>query len=661
MAGGTWKLRDWRPPRWGVVTAVALALATVLAVAYDDNWLKAPIERRVAAVTGRHFDIGGDLDVSLGRAIGVDAVGVSLGNADWAKNPVMARARRVQVDIDPWPLLRGRLDVTRIALDKPELLLERNTRGEANWRFGRERPKRSGTTIRALSIRQGTLRVREPSLHTDLKLAVDTEERDASDGYAPIVARGTGRYRNEAFRLHGRLDSPLKLLRRGDGYRLDLTASAGQTQLHAYGTLEAPIDPARFAVRADASGQNLADLYRLIGIAAPETPPYRVTGRLSHEGDVWHYSGFAGKVGDSDMAGDVSLDMGGKRPSVQARLYSSHLDFDDLGGLIGAPPDTKPGETASPEQRVAAQEKSASPRLLPDKPYNLEKLRSLDAVVQLKADRVDAQKLPIEAIDGRMRLEDGLLLIDPLDVAIAGGHMTGNIRLDARHNPIATQADLRLQDVEVPKLMPRISAKGFGRIAGQARLAGRGNSVAKMLATADGEVGAVMGSGAMSNLVLELAGLDVAESLILMLSKDKTVPVRCAYTDLAVADGVATAQSMALDTTDTVIVGSGTIDLADERLDLELKARPKDISPVSLRGPLDVDGTFKDPGFHPQPARLAGRVAAAAALFAITPPAALLALFETGPGKDLDCAGKTKAVAQAEDASQAEAVTRPKT
>jgi AsmA family protein len=654
MAGGTRKLRDWRPPRWGVVGALALALIAGIALAYDDNWLKAPIERRVAAVTGRHFEIGGDLDVSLGRAIGVDAVGIALGNADWAKNPVMARAQRIQVDIDPWPLFRGRLDVTRIALDKPELLLERNARGEANWRFDPKRPKRSSTTIRALSIRDGTLRVREPTLHTDLRLAVETERRDAKDGYAPIVARGTGRYRNEPFELHGRLDSPLQLLRRGEGYRLDLTASAGETRLHAYGTLDAPIDPNRFAVRADASGQDLADLYRLIGIAAPETPPYRVTGRLSHEGDVWRYSGFAGKVGDSDMAGDVTLDVGGERPSVHARLHSRRLDFDDLGGLIGAPPDTKPGETASPEQRVEAQEKSASPRLLPDKPYNLEKLRSLDAVVQLKAEHVDAQKLPIEAIDGRMQLEDGLLLIEPLDVAIAGGHMTGNIRLDARQNPIATQTDLRLQDVEVPKLMPRINPKGFGRIAGQARLAGRGNSVAKMLATADGEVGAVMGSGEMSNLVLELAGLDVAESLILLL-KDKTVPVRCAYTDLAVADGVATARSMALDTTDTVVVGSGTIDLADERLDLELKARPKDISPVSLRGPLDVDGTFKDPGFHPQPARLAGRVAAAAALFAIAPPAALLALFETGPGKDLDCAGKTKAVAQAG------AVTRPKT
>ena len=642
MAGGTWKLRDWRPPRWGVVTAVALALVAVLAVAYDDNWLKLPIERRVAAVTGRHFEIGGDLDVSLGRAISVDAAGVSLGNADWAKNPVMARAQRVRVDIDPWPLLRGRLDVTRVALDKPEVLLERNTRGEANWRFDRERPKRSATTIRALSIRQGTLRVREPSLHTDLKLAVDTEERDASDGYAPIVARGTGRYRNEAFRLHGRLDSPLKLLRRGDGYRLDLTASAGQTQLHAYGTLEAPIDPGRFAVRADASGQDLAELYRLIGIAAPETPPYRVTGRLSHEGDVWHYSGFAGKVGDSDMAGDVSLDMGGKRPSVQARLYSSHLDFDDLGGLIGAPPDTKPGETASPEQRVEAQEKSASPRLLPDKPYNLEKLRSLDAVVQLKAERVDAQKLPIEAIDSRMRLEDGLLRIEPLDVSIAGGHMTGNIRLDARQNPIATRTDLRLRGVELPKLLPRVAPEGIGQIAGRARLEGHGNSVAGMLATADGDLGIVMGSGRISNLTLELVGLDVAEAVKFLVGKDKTVPVRCAYTDLTVADGVAKTRSLAFDTTDTVIVGSGTIDLRDEKLDLELKPRPKDISPISLRGPLEVTGTFKDPEFLPKPAPLAGRVAAAAALFAIAPPAALLALFETGPGKDRDCSDPTE-------------------
>ena len=132
------------------------------------------------------------------------------------------------------------------------------------------------------------------------------------------------------------------------------------------------------------------------------------------------------------------------------------------------------------------------------------------------------------------------------------------------------------------------------------------------------------------------------------MGKDKTVPIRCAYTDLTVADGVAKTRSLAFDTTDTVIVGSGTIDLRDEKLDLELKPRPKDISPISLRGPLEVTGTFKDPEFLPKPAPLAGRVAAAAALFAIAPPAALLALFETGPGKDRDCSDPTEPAARKE-------------
>ena len=140
---------------------------------------------------------------------------------------------------------------------------------------------------------------------------------------------------------------------------------------------------------------------------------------------------------DKHALRDVSIDIGGERPLLRARLYSSNLDFDDLGGLIGVPPDTRAGETASPEQRAEAQAKAASPRVLPDAPYNLEKLRSVDAIVQLKAERVDARRLPIEAIDTRLRLEDGLLRIDPLDVAIAGGRMTGNIRLDARRNPIA--------------------------------------------------------------------------------------------------------------------------------------------------------------------------------------------------------------------------------
>jgi uncharacterized protein involved in outer membrane biogenesis len=104
-----------------------------------------------------------------------------------------------------------------------------------------------------------------------------------------------------------------------------------------------------------------------------------------------------------------------------------------------------------------------------------------------------------------------------------------------------------------------------------------------------------------------------------------------------VKDGVMTTKGLAFDTSDTAVFGQGDIDMRNEALRLRLVPQPKDMSPVTLRVPLKIGGTFKDPSFLPEPAPLLARGAAAAALYAIAPPAALLALIETGPGKNIDC------------------------
>jgi hypothetical protein len=73
------------------------------------------------------------------------------------------------------------------------------------------------------------------------------------------------------------------------------------------------------------------------------------------------------------------------------------------------------------------------------------------------------------------------------------------------------------------------------------------------------------------------------------------------------------------------------------------------MSLISLRVPLEVRGTFKDPTLSPQPGPLVARAALAAALYAIAPPAALLALIETGPGEDVGCRQHTQGHASRED------------
>lgn len=101
-----------------------------------------------------------------------------------------------------------------------------------------------------------------------------------------------------------------------------------------------------------------------------------------------------------------------------------------------------------------------------------------------------------------------------------------------------------------------------------------------------------------------------------------------------------TSQQLAFDTTDTLILGEGTVDLKQEKLDLLLRPRPKDISILALRSPLRIGGTFKDPSFRPDFKALGLRGAIALTLGSIAPPAALLATIETGPGEDSNCGGR---------------------
>jgi uncharacterized protein involved in outer membrane biogenesis len=280
--------------------------------------------------------------------------------------------------------------------------------------------------------------------------------------------------------------------------------------------------------------------------------------------------------------------------------------------------------------------------VLPDKPYDLGKLRSMDADVRLKAHRINAPSLPLDDMDAHLKLNDGIVELVPLNFGVAGGDIRSTIRMDAREALIRTRAQVSARRLNLSKLFPdaKLTQDAVGLIGGDIAIAGTGNSIAAMLGSADGDIALGMGHGQISNLLMELAGIDIAEALKFLLTKDRKVPIRCAFGDFAVKDGLMQSRALAFDTEDTIIVGQGNISLKDETLDLELRPRPKDRSILALRSPLVVGGTFKDPSFHPDFKRLGLRGALAVTLGSIAPPAALLATLELGPGKDSSCGGK---------------------
>ena len=159
---------------------------------------------------------------------------------------------------------------------------------------------------------------------------------------------------------------------------------------------------------------------------------------------------------------------------------------------------------------------------------------------------------------------------------------------------------------------------------------GEGRSTAEILGTLKGQLRTELRDGAISHLVVELAGLDIAEGLGLFLLGDKVLPVRCAVADLAAADGVFRPRVMVIDTTDSAIWIDGSLSLAKETLDLKAVVTPKDFSPLTLRTPLLVRGTFADPVVSIEKGPLGRKLATSFLLALVNPLAALLPLIDRG-------------------------------
>jgi AsmA family protein len=640
--------RRRRARRLLIALALLVGVPMAIGLAFDSNWLKGPLERAVSARVGRPFHIHGRLDIVPRWEPRLLMEQVQLANPKWAIEPDTLRIERAEISLALLPLLRGEVVLPQVTLSKPLVALERSVEGANNWTLApddepeRQRQGRA-PTIGRLTVDEGLLLYHDPAQDTALSLEVQTTE--PTPGERGVRFRAGGVFHGQRVAADGTGGAMLSLADTTAPYPLDGRFRVGATA----GTVSGSITGlARFTAAdlvLDLRGETLSELYRVIGVAFPPTPPYQVRGRLLRATGWWRFREFAGRVGDSDLSGDLDIAYRDQRRRIAGRLQSERLDLDDLGGFVGASPGTGPGETASARQERAAAAAAAKPRLLPDLPIRLERLRATDADVRFTGKSIRG-RTPVENLDTHLVLRDGIMTLQPLNFGVAGGDVVGTLALDGRAQVAGVDGDFEFRRIDLRKLFPGnpTIARSAGLVGGRADLKGNGNSLAEVLGDADGSLGLAMAGGQVSNLVLELAGLDAGEALRLLFRGDKPVGLRCAVADVGVRDGIIETRSVIVDTTDTNLTIEGTVNLASEELDLTLRPLPKDYSLLALRTPLHLRGTFKDPAVRLDD-KLAVRGGIAAILGAVAGPvAALAALVESGPGDDANCAELIAAV-----------------
>ncbi len=656
------------------------------------------LDRRV--VLGADPAVDSGVRIGLLGSVRVRAAVIEVGAPDWSQAPHTFLARRAQLKLgylDLWRAWRGEpLHIRSLEAAELDSILERQADGRASWQFRNrtDQAEQPGAlpTFGVLRVGDGHVAFADAILpaRIDARFALSDGSggavaapgasaagasspasaaqaasvpgggerpgfvvragRAATNASAPAESvalapgesglrlKARGQYKRLPVLVDLRTTGVLAFVGEGAEGRtqpLALYASIGGADLHFEGSTTDPLRLAALKGRFKLAGRSLAAAGEPLGITLPATPPFATRGQLIKDAGLWKAVFDDARIGSSQLNGAFTYDSRSKVPLLAGRLGGARLVLADLGPAVGGGP-------------APADQKGTRPgRVIPDRRFDLPSLRAMDANVLVDIGMFDPGTEIIEPLRparAHLMLAGGVLTIANFEGRTAQGSLLGYLQLDGRRNQALWTADLRLAGVDLARFL-RLKRSGdappylSGKLDALMKVKGSGRSTAEILGSLEGDLRLHMRNAAISHLVVEAMGIDIAQALGLVVKGDAALPIQCNVADLDIVKGVARPKVFIINTRDSAIWIDGTVSFRDESLDLRAVVSPKDFSPLTLRTPLHVKGTLGAPKVSVEMGKLAGKAGAAALLSLLNPLAAIIPFIDTGSNEDAKKAG----------------------
>jgi AsmA protein len=349
-----------------IIILVPLAGLAVLALTFDPDSAKPRIEQAVKQATGRDLALNGRLGLKWSLWPTIEARDVALANIAGGSRPQMITLDRLEAQVALLPLLSRRVEIDRLVLVRPDILLETDAQGRPNWRFGPEVPSQPlpGQTVapsqpaaplvlsvQDVEVENGIVTYRDGRTGRSEKLELNRLTAKAKSPDAPVTLAAQAAYRGTQFRLDGDIGPIARLQDQASTapWPVHLTLTAAGAKLAVNGALTEPIQGRGYKGELAASIPDLSAFAPLLPRA--KLPPLRdVT--LSAEvadtgGKVPQVSSVTGHVGPSDL-GALVPGLKLTRLDVAAPAMDQPVKFAGEGA-IGATPATVSGSLGAPD------------------------------------------------------------------------------------------------------------------------------------------------------------------------------------------------------------------------------------------------------------------------------------------------------------------------
>ena len=341
-------------------------------------------------------------------------------------------------------------------------------------------------------------------------------------------------------------------------------------------------------LRFSAEGPDIKQLLNAFDVDLFPAKPFTLAGEFRGTPSGFAMRDFSATIGGNDVTGVFTADFTGK-PTFTATLSSEYLDLTD--------------RLAAVEKDATEDEPDASGLLFTDEPIDFGPLESANAKLELRVDKLVLNDSSINNIILNAELVDRSLSIAPVSMRSARGNLDGSLELRPSNGNYEMSAALQLDNVRLGLF--RGENRDWSQVpvlSGKIDLRGTGQSPHQIMASSNGAVRLRQGPGRVPNSASRIFG-DIIMELLRVLnplqSEDSDRRFDCGIYDVDIVDGVATLENFAFQTKRMTTVASGTIAFQDERINIGVRAKPREGLGISLGGVANalirIGGTLKSP------------------------------------------------------------------
>ncbi|HEX3400764.1 MAG TPA: AsmA family protein [Acetobacteraceae bacterium] len=312
--------------RWRRILVIVIGLLVVLPITgigvfiatFNPNAWKPRIQNAVMRATGRELSLNGPISLKWSLVPTIEARDVALANFDGGSRPQMVTAQSIEAEVALLPLLSNRLDIPRLAIIKPDVLIETTQAGRGNWRFTKPATPSDAPTaaaapgesmdivVQSMTVEDGTLTWRNGVTGQAVTGTLNSFELLEPSTTSPVTFRLVATYAGTQFDAKGETGSMARLsdtaAKTPWPVRLSINSNDAALSVDAKSTT--PMQPATYSGKASGQLADLAQLQPFVpGTPLPSVRELSFSANVADSGPLLtRVSEFTLHAGTSDLS-----------------------------------------------------------------------------------------------------------------------------------------------------------------------------------------------------------------------------------------------------------------------------------------------------------------------------------------------------------------------